>query len=158
MSQPKMTILWHSELEKGWFIGFLEGEGTITITSQGHNHYTPRVSLANTELELLSKAYRILKKLGLKPVFRKYMRIKSQIGEKPLHQLYIKGMKCVYPLLISIVSDLTGRKQKLAKLVIKYCESRMGKVHKAPKLRKYSPYEMKIIEEVHNINGHKRTT
>jgi hypothetical protein len=137
----------------GKVVGFLQGEGTITINSMGKGFWSPRFQIANTEKELLDEQYKILVEMGYKPVYRLNLRIKTQIGTKPLHQLYFKGIKQVYPFLISIKPHLVGRKLKLANLVIEWCKLREGVWNKMPKDRGYNMREKEIIKEVKILNG-----
>src|SRR4030067_3365744 len=105
MSSKKLSILWHSPYDKGVIAGLILGEGTITINSQGRKGWvTPRITICNTEIEIINLATRILYKAGIRYQFRSKFS-PSQKGLKSLFKIDIKGIKSVLPILESMRSS-----------------------------------------------------
>jgi len=142
----KLTILWHSPYNKGIIAAFIMGEGTITISSQGRGWYTPRITIVNTEKEIINLASFILNKVGINYQFR-YSFSPTQKGAKKIYRIDIKGIKSVLPLLLSLRSSFVGRKEHLSELVIEFCKSRLKNLKEH-----YSSREREIIKQIRILN------
>lgn len=148
MSQDRqLRICWHTSYDKGIIAAFIMGKGSISITSQGkHRGYTPRITINNTEIEIINLASKILIKAGVHYHFRS-MFSPTQIGIKPIYRIDIKGIKTVLPLLETMRASFVGRKEKLNDIVIEFCRSRLEHM-----LKPYSMEELDMIKEIRKLN------
>lgn len=132
-----------SQLELGWFVGIIDGEGTISIRKQGKT-YTPTIKMSNTSKKLIDKFCDLLDKMevsyhcygGQREGNRKYK-----------WEVSVTGRPRVLKLLSLIVDSLVS-KQRQAEKVMLWIESR------GLDLRgKYTENQMKIISDIRFLNG-----
>jgi hypothetical protein len=112
-----------SELELGWLCGLFDGEGYVGGHWQNKGHYTPTLSISNTENTVLDKLISILDALGL-PFYIYWQPRKSDYGVKQLWQVKAGGMKRVMRWLAVIGPHLVGKKEQ-ADLLLAYCQGRL---------------------------------
>lgn len=150
--RPKMN-----DFERGFIVGLIEGEGTITLYAHAFKQkqrvkngktyqypaFTihPKIIIANTNKELIFKAYKIL---GSGAVYER-----ARKGRKPLYLLDVHGISTVFKILAEIKNDLIGKK-KQAELVLEFCKSRS--IAKGDKITsKKTPYHKKDFEFLRQI-------
>jgi len=130
-----------NEFEKGYVVGLLEGEGTISIVS-GKRAYVPYISITNTERKVVETCQKIV---GGKIITYK--------GRKKNHKdVYILHITKTYPVYLVLKEILplmiSERKRKIAELVLKFCELRLEKPY--PSL--LTQEEKAIVNEVRKLN------
>jgi len=149
-----------NEFELGYLVGIIEGEGCITIQSQGiwkgkKRYYSPVIMVvSNTDREIIEHVLNILRKRN----YRAFI-VRSGKGKgrrKDWQAVYIKGIAYAYPFLKRITPLLRGKKRRVAELVSRFCELRMSKMHLRNRGRPYTNEEYDIIREVRLLNEAER--
>lgn len=119
-----------SGFERGFLIGLMEGEGTMSVSKRKVGNYTcyfPEVSICNTDLKILGKADDILKKMGLKTKIR----TTTQKEGRPIYRLEVKRMFDIRNLLEDLKEDFVSKKNKeRTKLILDYTNLRINKIIK----------------------------
>jgi len=124
--------------QKGYIVGLIEGEGTISINSaktsrdRPYRRYRPSVRIANKNLDILKKVKKILK-------------VGVIVKSKEIYQYKIVNIVKVKKLLETLYRYFIVKKE-VARLVIKFCNLRMGKRHP------YTNEELEIVKKVKEIN------
>jgi len=127
-----------SELQKGYFIGLLEGEGCIGV----HKHKSPAakveqlapyIEIRNTDRDLLEKVVEIAGgeiSLGHK----------STPKHKTRFAWRIRGTKTIHDILSEVRDNLgSSRKRKAADLTIEFCRRRLDRV--------YDPSKAQVVND-----------
>lgn len=125
-----------SEQHLGYFVGLIEGEGTITVekwkyktsTGQTSIRFTPLICIANTSYELLANLKEIIKSGSIKKC-----RLKE--GHKQGYLLRIRGYKPTLPIIDRILPHLIVKK-KVAECVKKYIQTN----------------ELNMIDQIRSLN------
>ena len=130
----------------GYIAGIIDGEGTVTIRfshdKKGRVRLTPRISIVNTNKDMLSEIQRILGFGLLRPE-----RKKSRLGRKTSWVLEFLSLDRVYQLL-EAVKDLVIDKRERTQLLLEYCESRILSQTNAP----YTDQQWKIRVKLFELN------
>jgi len=113
---PKYNL---SHFEKGFLIGFLEGEGNIGLhfMKNRSNQLVPEIGFTNTDLDLIKK---IQNMVG--GTLRKEKRRKEEWSD--IYRLRIFGIKNILALL-QILEPYLISKKDVAQEVIAFCKSRL---------------------------------
>ena len=147
-----------NDFERGFIVGLIEGEGTITLSCAWHNKKThisvnihPTVNIVNTCKPLVEKANTIWDGAI-------YTRKRSE-GRKPAYRIEIHRMERVKIFLEKILDDLTCKKRQ-AELVIEFCNIRLKKASESGNAihgccrwgREYGEREFEILKEIRLLN------
>lgn len=132
-----------SQLELGWFVGIIDGEGSISIRKQGQT-FTPTIKMSNTSKKLIDKYCELLDKMEVS--YHCYGRQKE--GDRKYQwEVSVNGRPRVLKLLLLIVDSLVSKQQQANK-VLEWIESR------GLDLRgKYTENQLKIISDIRILNG-----
>jgi hypothetical protein len=132
-----------SQLELGWFVGIIDGEGSITIRKQGPT-FTPTIKMSNTSKKLIDKYCELLDKMEVS--YHCYGRQKD--GDRKYQwEVSVNGRPRVLKLLLLIADSLVSKQQQAYK-VLEWIESR------GLDLRgKYTEEQIKLISDIRNLNG-----
>jgi hypothetical protein len=153
-----------NEFERGFIVGLIDGEGSITLQNSLHmvkhlaksgeqkvyQHLgiSPKIQIANTSAELLKKAQIILGGI---------ISTRKRPGRKPCGVLIISTQDRVYKILKEIHNDLIVKKRQ-AELVMSFCESRFNERRGRPTATSNVPYtakEFDILLEIRKLNAAK---
>jgi len=139
-----------TNFEKGYIAGFVDGEGWIGLHTgkmkykgQTTIRLEPCVKVSNTNLE----AFKFISKLiGAKHVSVDNVR-QTTMNRKALWDLRMQRHKeiCAF---LKIFKDLLVIKKNQAKLLLKFCKSRLSKGRGIP----YSDEEVQIYHELKELN------
>ena len=139
-------------LSLGWLIGFMEGEGSFSLTRQVYKDQKPslrpKIVLCSTDFELIDRAEKIVRGYGINPYIldREYMNEKI----KDMRELYINGVeRCRKFLEITTPHMTPSRKRVTAETLLAYCEMRMSKPRRSP----YGEGEYALGEIMRNLNS-----
>lgn len=132
----------------GWLIGFVEGEGTLTITKSnkrknGKYSLFPSLQISNTDIHLIEFAQINLKKLGI----GSYIYHKKGINRADSHTLYCGGYKRLSKLIPIILPYLIAKKRQ-AELILEYVNNRKN----LERWQKYSLRDLEIVKEIKMLN------
>lgn len=132
-----------SQLELGWFVGIIDGEGSITIRKQGPT-FTPTIKMCNTSKKLIDKYCELLDTMEVS--YHCYGRQKD--GDRKYQwEVSVNGRPRVLKLLLLIADSLVSKQQQAYK-VLEWIESR------GLDLRgKYTEEQIKLISDIRNLNG-----
>lgn len=141
MVNPQVT-----ESDIAWLAGFMDGEGTITITIDGHNRLGPQISVANTCFRVMENVERILKGLDV-PYY-----IHTYTPENPKHKaschIRVMRLNAAKDFINKLLPHLRA-KDSQARLVLRFVESRL----QHPKYNtKFIPDEHILANSVRNLN------
>ena len=148
-----------NDFERGFIVGMIEGEGTITLSCgwhKGKNHISvtmhPVVNVNNTSKELIDKCNLILN--GSMYASRKYSK-----KRKPYYRTEIHSIHKTKSFLELIIADLI-LKRRQAELVIEFCKIRLDKQEKGKNKihgcaiygEGYGEREFEILKEIRLLN------
>jgi hypothetical protein len=140
------------DIDKSYFVALLEGEGGASIhaTNQGDLSrvvYSPYIGIANTDYTIIYEIFRIT---GIGNI--NIRRRNVERGHKVLFEWKVTSLKRVLALCESIVDNMKcNRKQKIVRLVIEFCRSRLGPFNRIT-TNSYSRREIEIYDEVAELN------
>lgn len=163
----RIPILNLTNFEKGFLVGVIEGEGTITIRRVKSSARTlkgfalqPIIEVSNTSKELIVKVKNMIKP-------KRSVRVAKKLESgKNFYTFTIQDQKTVLALLREIVNYLVSKRRR-GELVKRFCEIRLKKrkylQHTTrgerarflnhPKNYYYGSEELEIYEEVKRLNG-----
>jgi hypothetical protein len=143
--------------EVGWFLGILEGEGSLGLYwNQARKQIYPTCTIVNTEHGIIEEALRIVNLMGVggyvKQYDRKHLRPEAQHW-KDRWDFYVWGIKRTHGLLSVLLPVWTcpTLKRTKAGLIMEFCQSRLGKP--ANSLGRYCESEVQIYERFCALNG-----
>lgn len=143
------------ETEKAYIAGFLDGEGTITIskaTNKTGVHYLPVVQLANTNEKVMKWLCEKLKKLNIS--FSFLIDRPKKKNWKECYIIIIREMESIRKFLYEI-KDYLIVKRTQAELLLEFVESRLKKIHYFDGYNTYTEREKEIIEKIRKMNSRK---
>lgn len=130
-----------NDLEIGFVVGMIEGEGSIVLYRKG-GRISPRVGIANSDKGLLEKCKRIM---GGK-IYAFKRRIPNR---KVAYSLVIASLNGVYETLVALRPFLMSeRKTRICDLVLAFCESKRQRSKKVAGTLE----EETIYEKVRQLN------
>ncbi len=127
------------DVRLGWLGGIIDGEGMITVMKRVNGcSFYPRISIANTNKNLINEASFIFNELGL----AYYIQSKTYfVGEKQRikYELLVNGIRRCIPVLQLVIPYLVAKKENAEKL-LSWCLRRnnLG-------ASKYDEEDMKIL-------------
>ena len=151
-----------NDFERGYIVGLIEGEGSITLNVCGRKGkngtsitINPKVTINNTCKELIDKANIILN--GAIYMQRRYN--KTHERKKPAYRIEVWSLEKVKALLEEMLNDFVC-KHRQAELVIEYCKIRLDKIEKSKdKIHGcciwgsyYGEREFEILKEIRLLN------
>ena len=149
--------------EAGWLAGFLDGEGSITFgVRKKHKGYLGmdlKVLFCNTDAGIITKATRILEKMGIIPHIQEKVSQPGKIWLKPdktAIYLNLHKQAHIYRLLIQLEPHLAGEKKYRAKLVIQLLEKRIKRVNSHSRSKGDSRYDTEdwwLLREMYRSRG-----
>lgn len=130
-----------------YFAGIIDGEGSIMLEQQsgGRPYYIPRVSVYNTNYRLMEWLLGIIEPIPrciTKPPTSRKSHWKTS------YQMDIRGVGAVYSVLVKITPFLK-LKDEHAKLLLEYCEGRIGKRKRSGMV---SEREREIFQRIKELN------
>jgi hypothetical protein len=148
-----------NHFERGFMVGMIEGEGTITLSCQWQKRKKyvsvtmhPTVNIVNTCKELIEKA---------NPIWHGsiFLRERNSGKRKPCYRTEIHSIEKVKVFLEEVMNDLTCKRRQ-AELVLEFCNLRIEKRDKKPsKLHGccrygegYGEREFEILKEIRLLN------
>ena len=148
-----------NDFERGFIVGLIEGEGTITLMLQtgkqkynkdGQTEYYafstifPKILIANTNKKLIVRASEIL---GGK-IYKS-----DRKGRKPIFHLEVHGIQRVLQVLDELKHDFIGKRRQAA-LVWEFCKLRLTRKGNKMTSKKtaYGEREFEILKEVRHLN------
>ena len=135
-----------SEIEKAWLAGIIDGEGSIRIDyPRKEGSCSPRVVVTNNDWAIIEKVADICQRLDCNP------HISQRKGKRSwTKDVLILGMTKILILLPAIMPYLTGKKEKQALIMYRFCSSRKGMdVNSLPnRSRSYSSEEIQMVYEI----------
>jgi hypothetical protein len=128
-----------------YIAGFIDGEGCFGLSYMGKGNIVPRISIANTNLEVLSW---IKESVGFGAVAPRKGRT------KPCYEYYVQGFKRI-PIFIKAFLPYLRVKKRDAELLLRWCELRIQDLINAPSLQKipYTQEEMNIYNMLRKRKG-----
>ena len=136
----------------GILIGFILGDGSISIKSHGRRTgFVPVIEMASTDPEIIDFLRFILKKLNISYI--KSALKASSSRRKLLYYLCVVKRQDVRRLIEMMLPYLVGIKRKIAELVLKYIELRDKYVG-----ARLSPEEIEIVEKVRKLTFLSKST
>lgn len=114
-----------------WLAGIIDGEGHIGMSKQKYKEYiryTPRVCIVNTDVALLDAVGTILKENNIG--FHVSTRQRNE-RSKPTFDFTTSGIKRLAKLLPLLVNRLRGKKERAAKILNEYVQTRMSMPYKS---------------------------
>jgi len=145
-----------SEIEKAWLAGLIDGEGSINCNYPNgkNNSPSPRLTITNTDFELIEKAVSICQRIGGNP------HVQEKPRTNPKHSkakdILILGHSKLLKILPAVMPYLTGRKGEAALALYRFCESRAlkGNINKLSNAdRLYSEEEISLIFRIKQLNA-----
>ena len=142
------------EARLGWLGGIIDGEGTITATSNKRSkrqknpfgQIQPKITMWNTDNNLIEEYMSILDEIGTTYyVFTQKPRA-NNLGKKVCFRVEIHGLKRMVKVLPTIIPYLIAKKQKGIDLLL-FCESRLATPPNTP----YSDMEISIVNRVREV-------
>jgi hypothetical protein len=119
----------NTELTKlAWFAGILEGEGSISLIKPQHRDYIPvvcRISITNTDLELLCECQRIIASIIDRIPTIRVRKFKKPLGKKTIYNIDINKQLDVLMILETIQQFLVGIKKQKSAIVIEFLQKRI---------------------------------
>jgi len=145
-----------SEIEKAWLAGLIDGEGSITCSYPNgrNNSPSPRLTITNTDFELIEKAVSICQRIGGNPHVHEKPR--SNPKHSKAKDILILGHAKLLNILPAVLPYMTGRKGKAALYLYRFCESRYakGNINKLTNAdRLYSEEEINFIFKIKQLNA-----
>lgn len=159
MSNQQVT-----QAELGWLAGIIDGEGYLGLRL--HKDYRnknaeyrmirPEIHITNCDEEIILKTRDIAAKIGVNA----YIRASKASGKvkRDSFRFQIKHLNKTIRLLKPLTEHLTGNKQKRAKLMIEFCESRLSRPferktegigkERSGAVKPYNKREIKIYSEI----------
>ena len=141
-----------SEFDKGWLVGFLEGEGCFALQKnkcKGHKAWiVPRISMSGADFELVERAGGILIQMGVGTYFtrKRYTTKQDQL------EIVVSGLKRCKTFLDKLVPLMTdSRKRRCAETLLEYCTYRLQQ----PKTSQYTEVEFGMWQTLRDLNGYK---
>lgn len=139
MGNPQAT-----DAEIGWLAGVIDGEGHIGLSAQNSKKVRsvrPDLQIVNCDHEMISKAVRILRQLGVNPYIRERTHSKKTWST---NWIVTVGKFAHMKRILDVVKDhLTGMKRERAELVLALIESRLRKT----RFDQYDEAELAIVEQ-----------
>lgn len=155
-----------TNVDLAWLAGIWDGEGTIScrkgVQQRGKKNpqFAPRVSMVNTDTQILHEVVRILDTLDIKYYFREKGVGGFEGSRKPCFIISVETLGNAARLLTAIRPYLRGKGFQ-ADMMLKFVNSRLAKV----KLRgrdnqkfAYSKDELEWLDSVIQANGNPRGT
>ena len=156
-----------TEAEIGWLAGILDGEGSIILSNtkvpvskERYQHaeriqYAPKITMVNTDPELIAKYVKLLDKLGVGcGVYEKNS--VNRLGNKQQWQVMVSRMKSVKIFLDLLLPHLTCKKAK-AELLLRFINLRLNKVGAKGMTnedRAYSTEEIDVCNQFRNLRDY----
>lgn len=142
-----------TEMDMGWLIGYIEGEGCFSLQRQVYRHQKatlrPKVSVSSADPELIERAASIFKALGVGVYFQR--KRKAKLHYKQQNELVISGIKRCYTLLKLLIPYMTeSRRKKTAKVLFNFCRYRLS----LPRLTPYGPKDFEYGQRMRDLNGY----
>jgi hypothetical protein len=133
-------------VDLGWLVGFLESEGTFTISrhnkrKNGKYNLHPYVQATNSDIALINKAARAAKQLGVN--FYIYHKKNTYY-----HIIHCGGYKRLARLLPQIIPYMAGEKRKKAEIILEYVNRRKH----LPRGTPYSEQDLSDFELIKELN------
>jgi len=121
----------HPSIDVSWLCGFINGDGMVTaIRRPGPKEtYAPRISITNTEHDLIEESVRILKSLNIRHHVQHH---KPRGTWKAKHEIIISGLERCVEALPHLITYLKGSKLERAKILLQLCTRRLGTTKNAP--------------------------
>jgi hypothetical protein len=132
-----------------WLVGLWEGEGTFTLVAGSKRRIMPRLSLINSDFDLIDEVSRIL----TDNMVGHYIQTrKGGCTNNPKHKdvktVSICGLKRVAHCVRTFMPYIRGNKRKVAQLVGEYAEHRLG----LPKNASYTDKDYTYVKAVRVLN------
>lgn len=141
-----------THFEIGWLVGFIEGEGCLTINlTKGinGNKFICYMSITGTNRESMDVAIDIAKRLNLP--FHVSERKYSKHIEKKAIRIEVCGMSRVSKWLDIVEPHLHGKKGQ-AILLRQFIDNRNKVLKLHPYLKPYTDEDLSIYEQIHALN------
>lgn len=124
MGNQQETI---SDIEMSWLAGILDGEGSIgisrLISHRKNATLTPRISIGNTNMEIINHVISILKKIPITMFIEKRQKVNNKNWKEAV-VIQISHISGVKDLLNKVTPFLIGKKSQ-AVLLLSFVNSRM---------------------------------
>lgn len=140
--------------EISWLVGIIEGEGCFGLNNNctkmkdGSKYMYPRVSITNSDIELLNACVVILKDLKVAHYIVKKTR---QRENNPCYTIIITGFKRVKRILELIIPFMIGEKLPQCKILLKFINSRLNNGKIEAKFRQYTNHEKELIQQFKSL-------
>lgn len=155
-----------SEIEVGWVVGLLEGEGNLQLfetNSKGYNgrkphrHIAAKVTIYNTDSRIINKLTNILDSMNIVRTGRVVRDRKNHFGKKPIYEVAITRQEDLMNFLNTITPHLVSSKKEQALLIRTFVSRRLERrlLYKSPKhpLRKQSSEDYLLLEQFKKLRG-----
>jgi hypothetical protein len=145
-----------AEVDMGWLVGFLEGEGSFSLQKQIYKKQKatlrPRISVTSTDFELTDRAGSIFQSLGIgNYIARKRCVSKDGRNYKDQKELVVSGIKRCKKLLDQIIPYMTeSRKKRTAETLLEFCNYRLSLPRKNP----YTQVDFSLGQRMRDLNGY----
>lgn len=136
----------------GWLVGFIEGEGCITLNRHGYNgrhKIQPYISITGTNRMSMDKAIEIAKQLEL-PFYVSERNYSKKILKKAI-RIEVSGLGRAEKWLNIIEPYLVGKLPQ-AQVMRLFLESRKKTLKEHPCLKPYTDEELSLYEQIHALN------
>ena len=138
--------------EIAWLVGIIEGEGCIGVCNNVSGKYrvhSPRISITNSDIELINACVVILKSLGLAYHVGRKTRQKEF---RNCWNITIMGHKRVKRFLEATLPFMLGEKRRQAEIILEFTNSRLNTC-KGTNQKAYTQAELQMLEELKRVKS-----
>lgn len=150
MGNPQLT-----DIKIGWLSGIIDGEGSITMGSHvrhGDTQYMPRVSITNSDPEIIWETIQILEALGCTYYVKPRVQMAGHLGKREMWDIAVFRFEALEKLLTAVIPWLHGKKAK-GMLMLSFVCKRLPKINKWKNCKRgYTPDEVSDAENVRKFN------
>lgn len=145
----------NDNFERGYLIGMLDGEGTVSLIRNGKTKtpplftkLQPYIAIAVTDKSIMDRTVISCQRLGLPHHIRVSER---NIKHKPAIVLTVSGLGRVWKWIKELEEEEYGKKERM-ELLKEFIELRKPKKDTHPKNKPYSQREIQIYNEIRMLN------
>lgn len=127
-----------NDIELGWLVGIIDGEGSIGITrskQKGRYIYTAQIQMANCDLRIMEKYRDLINSLGMSKKMQCECYTRKQW--QPQYYINIQRQRDVKLLLETVIDHLVGKREQ-AEIVLEFVNKRIAANHRGQK----GPYQV----------------
>ena len=132
-----------------WLAGIIDGEGCITISTDKQKFFRTYITVNNNNPYLIQRVGEILSELNIK--FYYLLKKRNNPKHKETLVINITGLGSCRKLIENIFLYLVGKKEQ-AEIMLKYINSRKGKMELKGTHNPYSKEEIELVKKIKELN------